>query len=414
MSKSEKLTSTEAARLLGVKLETLYAYVSRDLLRSQPVTGSRNRSYLRADVELLAQQRLHGRTVDSAARSALDWGLPVLDTELTLIEDGRLFYRGLDATELARRSTFERVAALLWLGAEEREAEIFGETLMPVDPLWTAVGREHREAHPSSNLLLAVQLAQHSDPDSGSTSQASTLRAGAHVARAIVAAAAGLKRRRRGSLAEVLAGAWCPQARGFESVLNAALILCADHELNVSSFTSRCIASAGAPVYEAVTGGLCALRGFRHGGHSDRVEALLREVGVTHEQRSPSRQDVRRRLSARLQRGEELPGFGHQLYPNGDPRFPAILAALQDGTHRSGAVLGVQRVAEEGHRLTGNEPTLDLALGAVASAGGLPRGTAWTLFALGRSVGWIAHALEEQQRQKLIRPRARYVGPRPD
>ncbi len=404
-------TAVEAARTLGVKLPTLYAYVSRGQLHSVSLQGSRRRGYLRAEVAALGQRRKQTRTADSAARSALDWGLPVLDTELTLIADGKLYYRGLDATELATTSSLERVAALLWLGDQDREAELFGEALEPVPKAWVEATSIAESAHPSSSLLLAVQLSEMTDPLAGALTEEAMVVAGARIVRALVAAVARLKRRRRGPLVEILSKEWCRRRSDLMVPLNTALVLCADHELNVSSFTARCIASSGAGPYEAVCGGLCALRGYRHGGHSDRVEALFREVGIASGRRAPTREQVRRRLSARIQRGERLPGLGHNLYPNGDPRYGAILRSLEQAQPNSPLVRGMRRVAEEGRRLTGQHPTLDLGLAAVAATSGLPLGSAWTIFALGRSVGWIAHALEERRRSKLIRPRARYIGP---
>ena len=126
------LTARQAADLLGVSRETLYAYVSRGLVASEPGPGpSRARRYPRAGLEALRERRMRVRDRDMAAHGALAWGLPVLDSELTLIQDGRLYYRGRDALELARTESLERVAALLWSGDPDDAAAIFaGAALM--------------------------------------------------------------------------------------------------------------------------------------------------------------------------------------------------------------------------------------------------------------------------------------------
>jgi citrate synthase len=194
-------------------------------------------------------------------------------------------------------------------------------------------------------------------------------------------------------------------ARGWKSdprTLNAALILCADHELNPSSFTARVVAGTQATPYAAVIAALSALSGARHGGHTARVSALLREVG------EPGR--AARVISARLRRGEDLPGFGHVLYPEGDPRAAALLNMATERFRHAPALLLAQAVAAEGLALTGKRPNIDFALVTLALAGDLPEDAALGLFALGRTAGWIAHIIEQVSSGLMIRPRAHYTG----
>ena len=187
-------------------------------------------------------------------------------------------------------------------------------------------------------------------------------------------------------------------------ILRRCLVLLADHELNASTYVARCVASTGATPYAVVTAALAALSGRRHGGASARAEALFRDiVGDT---------DPLPAMAARLARGEDLPGFGQFLYPDGDPRAIAILEALARAVPADGA--RVAAVAAAGTRLTGRRPNVDFALAAAASALGLPPDAALGLFIIGRTVGWIAHAIEQYQDEHLIRPRARYVGPHPE
>ena len=402
------LSAEEAARRLGVQLPTLYAYVSRGRLRSRRRPGSRRRRYLESEVEALRRQSRSGRSPTLAVGDALDWGMPVLETRLTEIGDHRFFYRGLDVLDLARRATVEEVAALLWTGDLERAKDLF-EGAMERAPQISKPTRGW--LHPSAFMTRALLELAHVDR-SGATLGVPRPEVGARLVRGLFAATCALRRRRRLTLAEVLQQSWCKARPELEPLLRATLILCADHELNVSSFTARCIASSGASLYESVHGGLCALRGHRHGGHSDRAEALLREVEIGVERRAPSAASIRRRLEARLARGETFPGFGQPLYPDGDPRFAALVELAEQVAPRSPVVRAVRQVAEVGRELDGRAATVDLGLAMVSSMCGRGVGGAWTLFALGRSVGWVAHALEEAERGKLIRPRARYVGQR--
>lgn len=208
------------------------------------------------------------------------------------------------------------------------------------------------------------------------------------------------------SMAQVLQAAWAPDTPQAARLLNAALILCADHELNVSSFTARCVASAGATPYQVVIAGLAALQGAKHGRVSERVEAFLREVGASG--------DIRAVIAGRLKRGEDVPGFGHPLYPQGDPRGQKLLEMTTVLLPGAESVGRAQAVAAAVLEMLGQRPTVDFGLVTAAQALNLPPGSALALFALGRTIGWIGHALEAYQSDRIIRPRARYVGVRPE
>jgi citrate synthase len=177
-----------------------------------------------------------------------------------------------------------------------------------------------------------------------------------------------------------------------------ALALCADHELNASSFTARCIASTGASLRAAVIGGLAALSGPRHGGMTARVESFWRGMEAG---------DIPARLRRRLSGGEELPGFGHPLYPEGDPRAACLLERILPRFPQARVLV---TAAES---LTGRVPNIDFGLVTLRRFLRLPEGSAFALFALGRSVGWIAHAIEQRTGGQLIRPRAVYTGRAP-
>lgn len=385
MAGDDPLTAQQAADMLGVSRATLYAYVSRGIVASEPGPGpSRARRYPRASLEALRARRARGRDPAMAAHGALHWGGPVLDSALTLIEDGRPYYRGRDAVGLAATASVEEVAALLWTGSTAG-----GGGLFAAEPPQGAGG-------PDPAALGRHLLAQGEGAVAGvaALGEAAPRRAAAVVEGLFAAAGA----RGRGSLGRRLARGWGrPSAAGD---VTAALVLCADHELNVSAFTARCVASADAPLESALLAALCALRGRRHGGMTERVEGLLADVECD---------GARAAVARALREQGALPGFGHELYPSGDPRG-AELVGRAGPAAPDGAVAAAVAVAREE---LGLEPTLDLGLVALCRARRLPAGAPFCLFALGRSVGWAAHAMEAAADARLVRPRSRYTGPRP-
>ncbi len=404
MARPNFLSAKESAAALGVSVPTLYAYVSRGLVRSEAVGGSRrSRRYRRDDVERLKarqeQRRNPGRAAARTAAGALQWGEPVLASALTLIENGQLYYRGQSVVRLAATHTFEQVAALLWEG----EAADTSAPLPDLRP-WAAALDSRADQSAAGAFQVVLPLAAQADLPAYDLRPAAVRQCGARILRTLAAAAVYPAAAGAGTVAERLARHWSPQQPGAARLLDAALILCADHELNVSAFTARCVASAGATPYDVVTAGLAALRGSRHGGHTARVEALLEAVGTPGQ--------AGRVLAERLKRGEALPGFGHHLYPPpaGDPRGRALLDLAQTNYRRSKAVVVAQAVAAEAERLIGEPPTIDFALVVLARAMGLPRGAPLAVFALGRTAGWIGQALEQYALGQMIRPRARYVG----
>ncbi len=389
------LTSDEAAQALGVSPATLYAYVSRGMLRSEPMPGDpRARRYRREEIERMQDRQGLRRQPAKAVETALHWGLPVLESAITSIEDERLYYRGHDAITLAHTEPVERVAALLWtadLAAPVLEDGRISE--LPAMPVVTL--------EPLGQFQMLLPLLASSDLAAYDLRPEAVIRAASVIVRTftgIVAGQAWLE----GSLATALQRGLVPQVEAATRPLNAALIVCADHELNVSSFTVRCIASARAPLYAAISGGLAALSGARHGAASLQVESLLAEI-----RRSG---DPRAVIAQRMRRGEEIPGFGHRLYPGGDPRARLLLDLLAETLPNSPAVHLGQATVAAAREVTGRHANLEMGLVTLTDALDLPPGSALTLMALGRTLGWIAHAIEEYGRDTLIRPRARYVG----
>ena len=385
------LDTDEAARFLGVNRATLYAYVSRGRLRSEPVPGSRRRRYAREDLERLKARAAERRNPEMAAEQALHWGLPILESAITLIADGRIYYRGHDAARLARERSLADVAALLWLG------EANGALLEP--PSKVSAPSTSRSAAPFvPRAQTALALAATQDPGAYDLRARTVAQTGWRILHLLAGVAGGASRARR-TIDAALAHGWKVPARA--DLLRAALILCADHELNVSAFTARCVASARSSPYGVVIAGLAALEGTKHGGTTARIEALWDSLARA--------RDLEHALAERLRRGEPIDGFGHPLYPAGDPRARLLLEMLP----RSKSAAFAADVAAAGRAVLGEAPTLDFALVALARALGLSSGAALTLFAIGRTIGWIAHAIEQYAQDAIIRPRARYVGETP-
>ncbi|HSY82846.1 MAG TPA: citrate synthase family protein [Gemmatimonadaceae bacterium] len=371
------LTAAQAADALGVRRATLYAYASRGQLRSEPVPGrTRERRYVRQDIERLRDRKEARRDPAKAAAKGLEWGSPVLESGITLIRDGRLYYRGQDAIELAERASLETVAELLW-----QSSGLFDQP--PVrSPRIVAKGDA------LSLCQATLPLAGGADPAGYELRPDGVRRTGVRIVRLMASVIAG--RDVRGPI-HTLWGAKVSE------VVRSVLVLCADHELNVSAFTARCAASAGASPYDVVAAALATLKGHRHGGQSERAAAMLREP---------------RAIESMLRRGETVPGFGHPLYPEGDPRAEMLLRLAGESRNRA-IWRRVSGLAKRGHEVLGLHPTLDFGLAAVSLAYRLPEHAPIILFALGRTVGWIAHAIEQYSSGQLIRPRAHYTGPMP-
>jgi citrate synthase len=395
----EWLTSKEAARRLGVSAATLYAYVSRGLLRSEGSNGQRERHYSADDVALLKRRRDVGRKASSIAANALDFGTPVLESSLTLIEHGRLYYRGWDATELARGSALERVAQLLWQ-CDER----------PFDPKnlpsMSTVLRQAWAAASSfaaiDRCLLLLPAAARWDHPSWVEDRGAMLETGVRILRLLTAAVTG-EQPNALPVHEQLAAAWnVPAERA--PLIRAVLVLSADHEFNASTFAARVVASTGANLHGSTIAGLAAINGPRHGGLTRRVAALFDQLKVE--------ADPEAKLAERLADGHDLPGFGHPLYPDGDVRAATLFELLRETVANAPELAFAERIAEAGERLTGRRPNVDYATVTIERALGLPADSALSMFLLGRTVGWIAHAIEQAD-GSLIRPRARYTGPRP-
>ncbi len=401
------MSAAEAAQALGISLPTLYSYVSRGLLRSEFADArKRTRRYHAEDVQRLKERQEIRRDPQKVVDTALHWGTPLLPSALTLIEGGRFYYRGQDALDMAVNSTVEQVAAWMWTGNAAQANVLFSQPLLPLPPHVESLLPLLREVPPMERFQAVLPLLAAEDVAAYDFRPFPVALTGARLLRRMAMLAVNEE---KGSAEEGIAG-WLQQAQKPQHpqaapLFNAALILCADHELNVSSFTARCVASAGSPPYAVVSAGLAALQGVKHGGMSARVEALFRETG-----RPEQARDL---IAQRIRRGETVPGFGHRLYPDGDPRGKLLLELVKSAYPQAPSVQLAMALAEAAESALREQPNIDFALATLCSTLELPSGTAITLFALGRAIGWIGHAIEEYQADHLIRPRAHYTGSLP-
>lgn len=372
------ITASEAMVDLGVRPQTLYAYVSRGRIEARAQDRDPRKSlYRAADVAELAKRKRQGRKASAVAASAIAWGEPMLSSAITTIQGGKLYYRGVDAAVLAQTATLETAAELLWQA--------------PGD-LFTGEGVSSQGASPRARMFSLLANRAATDAAARGRAPAALLTEAAGLIEGVAAAIAGGGS--NGAMHERLATAWRCDGDGAD-LIRRTLVLAADHELNASTFAARVTASTGASLAAATLSGLSALSGPLHGGMSARVQVFVQET---------LKVGAETAVGKRIAAGLPIPGFGHPLYPAGDPRAAAMLAAFP-------LTPEYQAITDAALAITGERPNVDFALTALTWTLDLPDEAPFLIFAMARSVGWIAHALEQLQTGQLIRPRARYVGP---
>jgi citrate synthase len=209
-----------------------------------------------------------------------------------------------------------------------------------------------------------------------------------------------------GTIADRVAGklAATPPDPPLVDALRVALVLLADHELAASTFAARVAASVRADPYAVVTAGLGAMGGALHGGASLRVEAMLAEA------RDPDH--ARHVLGQRLRRGERIPGLGHTVYRDGDARATMLLDRVRTAAPDHPRLVVVDAMLDEARHRRLRETNVEFALAALVDVAGMVTGAGEAIFALARTAGWLAHALEEYANPTRLRPRAVYIGQR--
>ncbi|MFD0691729.1 citrate/2-methylcitrate synthase [Actinomadura fibrosa] len=406
----EWIDAAAAAERLGVKQATLYAYVSRGVLRRRHAPDGRRSLFDAAQVEELARR---GRP-----RRPPGPGELAIESAITALGVDRPHYRGRDALELAASWTFEQVATWIWTGddvdalppdasspevwlpdEEGAAAAVAAQTglpgdLLPLDRMQIIV----------AVLAATAPLRHHLDP-AGVIATARSLIAG--LVAALPPAEGNTTAASEGRIAERL---WTrlsaePPRPGMLRALEAAMIVMADHELAASTVAARVAASVRADPYAVVSAGLGAASGPLHGGASYGAERLLAEVGAG----APASRVIAERLRA----GERIPGFGHAVYRSGDARATFLLDLVRDAAPGHERLAAAEKVLAEAARRRLPAPNSDFALAVLGAVAGLGPGAGEAVFGVARTAGWLAHALEEYGRRGILRPRAVYVGPPP-
>jgi len=431
---TEWIGAAEAAQRLGIKPASLYSYVSRGVLAPRRGSDGRASLFDAAQIEDLARR---GKPRRAAGGAEL-----VIESELTEIADDRLRFRGHDAIALATSRSFEEVASLLWTGSfddpsakgpwratgEAIAAGTAAQAALPPDtyplerlqvivPAVAATDRLRLHLDrpaviaAASGLIAAMadclpaagpRAAVAGDDSAAVVGVDSAAVAGddsAAVDGVDSAAVAG-----DDSIAGRLATKLCQRrpSAGLVAALRAALVLAADHELAASTLAARVAASVRADPYAVVGTGLGTMSGALHGGASLGAEVLLASAS------GPA--DAPRVVGELLRRGERIPGLGHFVYQTGDPRAMLLLDLIRAAAPDSGRLAVAEAVLAEAARRALPAPNIELALAVLASVAGMVPGAGEAVFAVARTAGWLAHALEEYARATPIRPRGVYIG----
>jgi citrate synthase len=388
------ITAKQAAAALGVSLPTLYAYVSRKLIRSRSVQGTRRRRYWKADID-----RVRGEQRANEQSSA---GLGFInETKITLLTEEGLYYRGRNAIDLAETEPFEAVAALLW----EADAQaVFTERVPAVPASYAKLKRSLGDLTVAERAMALLPTIERANPRLYDLSKAGMARAGADLTRWYAAITVGAHGPSAAPLHEfITASLGAPSA--IADVVRRLLILAADHEFDPATFAVRAVANAGITPCYAVLTGLIVSGGQRlQAGRAGAASRLLEEIVGS--------SDPRDSIVARFRSGEPLPGFSLSKNKNWDPRAEAMMRALDASFGDDVEFKRLRRATDTALDIAGLRPDFILPATFVGRRLGL-KGQELVVASLGRIAGWIAHAMEQYHAQELVRPHANYAGPLP-
>ncbi|MGW3497576.1 citrate synthase [Streptomyces sp. NPDC001020] len=399
-----RLTTKEVAELLGVKPETVYAYVSRGQLSSRREPGGRGSTFDAEEVTALARRNRREPSGSSPTGGELS-----VRTGITLIDADRYYFRGVDATELAARHSYEEIAEWLWTG-RLRLGITFTAPDASVAIARRAVDALPEHSAPTDRLRVAAIAAATADPLRFDLSPDAVLGTARTLIPTLVAALPPLRHDHRdtGPLAQRLWGRLTGRSPDEASLhaLDTALGLLIDHDLAASTLAVRVAASARAHAYAAVSAGLGVLEGPLHGAASGLAHRMLLDVldlGTA----APV-------VADELRAGRRVPGLGHRLYPGEDPRARALFALLEEVPAAAPALAAARDIVATTARHTPLHANVDLALAVLTVSSGMAATAGETVFAVARTAGWIAHTLEEYEERPLrMRPRGHYVGALP-
>ncbi len=389
------LDAIQASELLGVSTATLYSYVSRKRVRSEPIEGTRSRKYWKADIERLARRAPDATNAPAQA--------PLLSlSRITLLTNGGLYFRGQDAIRLSESLSLESLAALLW---QADEAKAFGKAPADASKTWQQLRTSMQELSVQERAIAMFPMIERADPRAYDLSPEGFARTGAAVLRwyatLLVQAAKPSDQPLHIFVARALKA-----PPGFEDVIRRLLVLSADHEFDPITYAVRAVANVGVTPYQAATIGLIAIQGQRI--QAERFGAARRFL-----EEILGEKDGRIAAIRRLRTGEPLPGFiGGSSPTDVDPRAVALTQALDLALDDDREWMQLKEAAQVIFEATGKSANFIVPALFIGRRLGL-RGNELALAGLGRLAGWIAHAMEQFHDNPLIRPRATYVGQLP-
>jgi len=411
---SEYVSGSEAARLLGVKAQTLYTYVSRGIIQSLPTAEGQRRLYLRSDIEKLRARPRARRALGALAASAMYAGEPIIPTSITEITAAGPRYRGRLATELANAALpFENVVELLWTGDLIDEPISWALEPLPAETLRILKPLEHSRAdasiaHLCALITLSISMARGSRAE---RRRSSSIVMAARQVMQTFAGCFGYLTPQRAYLpcvsgtpiaAAVLSASGLPRSDERLRILNALMVLLADHELSPATFAARVTASSGANLHACLVSAIETSSGWKIGKIFERIEDLL--LGAK------SKAELMRRAREFQAGGRAPPGFNHPIYPRGDPRATYMFDLIRRTGHPSRHMNMILAFLEEAESELELKPRMEFCLVSVAADLGFSRRAAVGLFLLARVAGWVAHIMEQRLSSALLRPRAKFIA----
>ena len=385
------LTAKQAAAMLEISVQSLYAYVGRKNIRTQATSGKRSRLYWREDIERIAGKTNDGRPIKSDS-------ILVPETKLTLLTPSGHYYRGVSAIALSEWATLEDVAALLW----EQQKDIIFPSSPPAVPAGFKKLRSALSplsASDQAGSLFAVLEA--ANPRNYDRTALGFARTGAELIRWFVAIVVGDEKPSAEPVHLVLARGYRASAE-FADILRRLLVLFADHELTSPTYAVRALANTGATPYQAVAAGLIAIKGARIGeGRAPAIRRLLAEIRTSPDPSQP--------ILERYRAGDLIPGFSHSIYKGGDARARALLQTLRQRLSEDADFARLLRAIRVAHDGPGIEPDLSLLAYYIDSRLDCPDSNI-SIQVIARLVGWIAHAHEQIASGPMVRPRTAYTG----